>query len=777
MEHALYARLSACMMIVCLFLLPGILPAQSGIAFRDFNGDGIQTGAEPGVEGILVRLIGPNNTLVGTATTDASGNFDFSVSLTSGRAANAGEKLRIEFDIPASFQCALAANVDFTGAGGFYYGTSVQFIDGRQSGLRFAINYPGQWAVNQNPKVFLPCYTSGDPTQAGNDMANSPSLVMFNFLDQGIPASHDLGSPGVPDPVALSTCGQVGTLFGTAFSRQAQKVFTSATLRRHCALGPFGSGGIYLVNPFAATPTTTYFLNLDAIGINTQNHSGSYPSNPGDNTSPVSGYIGSGTERGLQPGKGMPSTDYAAGDQIGKVSIGSIDLSDDGRYLYVMNLYDRKVYEIDLVDPTNPQAPTLANVANRVRSWAVPNPATTSAQGERRPWGLKFFRGKLYVGLVLSGQDINGNVVSPVIQTTPGDNNTLIGTELRGYVYELDLTSSVFTKKLDFSFNYNRERPWIPWGYSLSSPLSRYFSGTEREIAEPIICDLDFDDQGDMLIGIMDRKGHQYARLNNDYSGNFQNYEYSTAGELLRANETAPGCDYSIIVRPGTTDYYDDNLLHLESVQGPIAVLPGGGNATAVWLDPINIRSGGVIRLDNTTGLRVPNSAYEVFDDRVTVDGPSKANGLGDVELSGEASPIEIGNRIWDDSGNPNGVQDPGESGIGKIAVEIFADFDNNSVPDGPALASTTTSILAGKEGTWYFNYLNLPDGDPTIAGNQSGPQPNRRYLIRIGSANWSGGLGAGVLKNMILTTSNVASATAQPDWSDNDALLGTCRK
>ena len=63
---------------------------------------------------------------------------------------------------------------------------------------------------------------------------------------------------------------------------------------------------------------------------------------------------------------------------------------DDGRYLFVMNLFDKTVYRIDLVDPFEPTSATAANVATRISSWGstispvVPN-------GEHRPldWNLQ----------------------------------------------------------------------------------------------------------------------------------------------------------------------------------------------------------------------------------------------------------------------------------------------------------------------------------------------------------------------------------------------------
>ena len=237
-----------------MFLLFGVLlfgafeaNAQSGTVFRDFNGNGLKNGAEPGVQGVNVRLyanaVAPNtDQLIGETVTGASGTYDFAVSVTSGRAANVGEDVRVEFDIPTSFECDLDELVDFPGGGGSVYGTSVQFITGRPSGINFAINYPGQWAPNPNPLVMLPCYAFGDPALTGSTATDAPSFISYNFLTNGVPFPNsgadgtppvNGGNAGVPLPNKLSTIGEVGSLYGVAFSKQAQKVFTSAVLRRH----------------------------------------------------------------------------------------------------------------------------------------------------------------------------------------------------------------------------------------------------------------------------------------------------------------------------------------------------------------------------------------------------------------------------------------------------------------------------------------------------------------------------------------------------------------
>ncbi|WP_044085514.1 SdrD B-like domain-containing protein, partial [Lewinella cohaerens] len=737
---------------------------QSGTAFRDFNGDGLQTGAEPGVEGVIVKLyanaaLPAKDILIGETVTGVGGAYDFSTLVVTGRAANPGENIRLEFDIPSDFECGLEGGVDFTGYSGETYGSSVQFAAGQESNLNFAINYPGQWVSTPDPITILPCYVFGT---ANGGVANSPALVQYNYLDNGVPAAHSSGQAGVDQAELVSTISEVGALYGVAFSRSAQKAFTSAVMRRHAAFGPLGPGGIYLVDPFSPNADKTEdWLNLDAIGIATSDPVGPYPANPGNNTSPVSGYIGTDVERGLNVGADQPSTDYAAGDQVGKVSLGDIDISDDGRYLYVVNLYDRRVYEIDLVNPQNPEAPTLANVATRVRSWPVPDPATLAMHGEERPWGLKYYRGKLYVGLVLSGQDINGDVVSPV----SGAGDGRVGDGLLGYVFEFDPVAETFTERLSFDFDYGRERAWIPWGYSGLSGLSRYFAGTEREVAAPIIADIEFDDQGSMLIGILDRKGNQYAINNNNYNGVLVNYEYASAGELLRADVSYSGnsCVYNIVTRPGTSDFYNDNLLHPESVQGGLAVLPGAGDVMAVWLDPILIRSGGTIRLNNQTGAQVPGSAYEVFDDRFTVGGnpnqtaaPSKANGLGDVEVGGDPAGIEIGNLVWADY-DEDGIQDSGEPGIPNVTVELW------SGDDATMIASTVTN----SEGGYYFNQTNIIDGDPATPGNQPGLLSFSNYKLYVRATQYGNGQPLGGFEPTLLDQVGIGKV----DFSDHDGV------
>ncbi len=106
----------------------------------------------------------------------------------------------------------------------------------------------------------------------------------------------------------------------------------------------------------------------------------------------------------------------------------------------------------------------------------------------------------------------------------------------------------------------------------------------------------------------------------------------------------------------------------------------------------------------------------------------AKANALGEIELLAAAAPIEVGNRIWYDV-NRDGLQGANETGLINVSVELYADFNDDGIPDGALLASVTTNTA----GEWYFNNSNITDGDPVTAGNQAGLKFGAGYIVRIG--------------------------------------------
>lgn len=746
-------------MLVALSLLYSIntVSAQTGVAFRDYNGNGTRDGAgEPGVEGIVVKLytnatLPAKDQLIGTDTTNASGVYNFATP-DSGRAANAGEKVRIEFDIPLSASCDRVSNrYDFSSQSGGVYGSAVQFLTGPAATADFALNYAGEFVASLTPDIYVPCYVNGDPL-GGGESGTRDAFVKVPFTASGRPLMN--GGAG-PDPIHLASNSQVGTTYGVAFSRQAKKIFAGALMKRHCGFGPLGPGGIYMIDP--DTAAVTNFLNLHDLNIFTADVTGAYPGNIINGATwngsfydpplvvPFSPVIGTNAERGLEIDSPNPQPDAAAYDQVGKLSLGDIDISDDGRYLYVVNLYDRKLYEIDLGNPKAPTAPTLISAAARVRSWVIPDPATTPAQGEHRPFGLAFYRGKVYCGVVLSAQNQDGTTVG----TTA---------DMSAHVFSIEPKAAVptFASVTSFPMSYRTEAPWVPW----YNQYYHYGSQKGEGPAAPILCDIVFYKNGEMVIGFTDRQGHQSGWNNDDPAGgHYAPYGDLTIiqGDIVRLNpipQPDGSCTYSIITNGGGTEFYDDNLFHTESSMGSLAMLPGGGDVVATFMDPQTTLSAGLSWYNNDTGAR--NRTYEVFYSAFIPSTFGKANGLGDLELFSTAAGIEIGNLVWNDA-DSDGVQDADEAGISGVTVELF---DSTGVT---MLGTTTTNT----SGNYYFNAANV-----TLNG-ATGLQPNTNYVICIGTSDFAAGLGVGDLAGKLLTSPNVSGA-GLADYSDSDANISS---
>ncbi|MEZ5056993.1 MAG: SdrD B-like domain-containing protein [Saprospiraceae bacterium] len=730
-------------MIGVLLSIVGSLDAQIvGKAFRDYNGDGTQQGGEPGRDGIIVNAYSNvpapgTDLLVATTTTGTDGSYTLNPP---------SYPVRLEFIIPSG-SCNLDPSQDYSGPNGGLYGTAVQLATGPGT-YNFILSYPSDFSSEADPKVFVPCYTNGDPLAGGNS-GTADAFVDFNYFSSGYGSNS--GRPGASGPPhgVLAQNKQIGATYGVAFSKQAQKIFTSAFMKRHIGMGPLGGGGIYILDPNAPFDPNAdlSFMDFDALGIATSDEANPYSNAKiGFNVVQFSPVIGSNTDRGLIADKTQPNTDPAAYSQVGKVSFGDLEISEDGRYLYLVNLYDRKLYQIDLVDPFNPQAPTPANAATRIKGFDIPDPCTTMASGEFRPFGLSVKRGKVYVGIVCSGESMLGATVGTVDDVT-------------GTVWTFDVASESFDMSpiLQFPFNYPRAKSWNPW-------TSSWLAGGFNEAGAPLISDIEFDASGNMIIGIRDRRGDQFGYQNNDLEGNCC-YNDASVGELLRAvrDPNSQTCQFSIQFSP---EYYNDDKIHAESTQGGLVVhyTPEFDGVMTTFLDPIGIWSGGVWLYDNETGQISSSPAgyegYEVYYSAAAGGGPAtlgKANGLGDIEVFGSIPTLEIGNFIWSDE-DMDGIQDGEDRPLQGVIVELVN-------ANGVVVGTSTTDANGG----FYFNETNVsdPDGNPLVPG----VQPYTDYVIRISATQFDNGLGQGILYGYTMTTGN-AVGTGMLDVGDSDAQL-----
>jgi len=734
-----------------LFTALQVFGQVTGSVFRDYNGDGVKQSTEPLVTGVVVNAYLANSaTPCGTTTTSGSTAPNYTL------AGCGSSAVRVEFVIPNTGGCLLNPNIDYTSTGGNSYGSSVQFATGTSSNVNFAINAPEDFfTASASPVVYVPCYVNGNPANA--NVAAADAFVGTNFDASGS-AYH------------YATVGQTGSTWGVAYSRQAGKIFTGAFLKRHVGLGPLGSGGIYMIDP--TTNAVTNWLNLSDINIATQGAGAYAGSGPSAANVPFSPVIGTNAQRNLGNGLDQPSHDAPAFAQVGRVSLGDIDISDDGRYLFVMNLYDKRVYRIDLVDPANPQAPTLANAATRVTSWLVPSPGC--ANGTHRPFGLEYARGNLFVGLVCSAE--SGGTAA----------------DLDAYVYQVtDFDAGTYSTLFSIPLDYGKGWAFSFFGNAVTAEAyDEWFPWTDNAATmrasgnyiypQPVLCDIVFDADGSLIMSFFDRTGHQAGW--NNYGPDETTLRLAVVGgDLLRAYYNPTTCSYELESNgkegpsspkaatggagngegPGGGEFYFRDCFdctpsgyHRETTQGGITMALGSGEIAAAVIDPDAYDSGGLTWYNNNTGLDTKDFRLYFTGNSGSTPGSgtfSKANGLGDLEVSAQLAPLEIGNRVWEDT-DDDGVQDAGEPGISGVAVQLWKETT-------PGNFTQVATVTTDANGNYYFSNANGTSGpgityDPDV-------QPNMNYQLRFPTT--SGALS-------ISTKANMGGADSNADVRDTDA-------
>jgi SdrD B-like domain/Secretion system C-terminal sorting domain len=751
----------------------------SGVVFRDYNSNGIRetgTYTEPGIEGITVKAYNNSDVQIGgTKTTSSTGIYSF----TAVQIPN-GIPVRIEFSLPVTATRILNSNLDFpsfsgTGAGTIN-NTSIQFVTGGVSGVaNYAINHAPDYLNTLNPDLYVPQYRSGNPLVN----AASPTISSFDSsVFVGLP--YNSSGAGVL-PAKLSSGKTIGSTWGVDYSRQAQTIFTSAVLKRHVGLGPAGGtavnapGAIYTIKP--GINTGVFFFSLDALGA--ANYTHDHTANATFNVRANAGAAPGG--RGLGADIYTKSNDAASYDQIGKVGLGGLELSDDGRYLYTVNLYTKSLVKVDLQNAYIPVAPTAANIT----SYTLP--AVACSNGSARPWALKYYRGKIYLGLVCSGE-----TRSPLLTDNAGTTTINEGAnDITASVFEFDPVTNTFntTPVLQQPLNYVRKSPnagtncavlkgWYPWTATIFSTCQGFGAlgtATNNVYPQPILSDIDFDTDGSMILSFIDRQGFMggVSQRRPATGGGNPLFDTYVNGDILRAYKKSDdtfemesaGKEGPSSSKPATAGaangegfaggefYYGDQgsgvpfIFHPDNSCGGLAMVPGYPTVLSTFIDPVNAGTNGVAKLNNTTGAF--DGGYEVYNVNTTNPGTqSKCHGLGDLEFLQIEPPIEIGNRVWADA-DGNGIQDASELGIAGVTMELY----------NAAGTSLLASVNTNANGNYYFNNTN-------VAG---GLQPNTTYIIRVALIHYNDyGLGPLVLYFGIAPQNVTGNGLA--DYSDNDA-------
>jgi SdrD B-like domain/GEVED domain/SprB repeat len=412
--------------------------------------------------------------------------------------------------------------------------------------------------------------------------------------------------------------------------------------------------------------------------------------------------------------------------------------------LYAVNLFDRKLYSIGTTSPftTTSYDIPLTNVPTAIGG--------TCPTADVRPFGLgKDNAGNIYVGGVCTGE------------------TNASAADLSMYVWKFD--GSSFTLIVNEPLDYERRAnyTWRPWGDLPESELA-----VRNVYPMPQVGDIEFDVDGSMIIGLIDRYGDVTPRAGVPPSAS---PSPRSAGDILRlclsgsnyVLENAASCGGITTVGvsptgeptpfgPGDKEYYFEDTpgdAGLEAPQGSLFLIPGKNEVVTTAYDPVtylgdgtrdkkNFDTGGFQKYSNTTGAQT--GSYDIYL-RADANTFGKTHGLGDAEALCAAAPLEIGNRIWMDT-DDDGIQDPGEMGIGSVPVKLFK--------SGVQVGATTTA----SDGTFYFNNSNVNLNSAT------GILPNMAYVIRVDAADFPVG-------KSLSTKPNVGGA-GQPDVRDSDASL-----
>ncbi len=706
----------------------GSINAIAGTVFNDINDNGVKDASETaGLPGIKVIAVNANGVKIDSATTNIYGSYNFP----NIRPSDGPVMLQfLQSSFPSAFVVSKAGPDNKTDL-------QVTTAPNCNANMGMTITGFGTSNCSNNPDVVVTKFQPGDAT-AGD------VLVKFPYNNSGTsPLPLSLNSPGT----------LLGAVWGLAYQANSNKVFSAACMRRHTAFGTGGTGAIYVTD--VASNTSSLYLNLNSFaGIN-------LGSDPHYYTDLLQDRI---------VGLNNPF------DAVGKISFGDIDFSTDGKYLFAVNLNQRTIHKIFT---NNPAVAGTTITAADITTFNIPNPGCTG--GTYRPWGLKYFNNKLYIGVVCDGS---------VGALGAGANQF-------AYVYEMDPNTGAATQALTFPLNYKKglakaitvvqipnDARWNNWISDWTSCSPAPGDGGAIAYPQPILSDIEIDVNGDMIVSFIDRFGMQGATGVQDPHGsnspdencapNKSTYVFIASGDILRAGKCTPTTwiiesNGSQCGLPGTAGanngqgpgtvpnngefYYQENYgIHLETSLGGLALVPGKGEVLLNVYDPLASNTGGTAKFNNSNGTRV--SSYEIIPVGVN-NYFGNSNSLGDVEVlcdqrSIDPQPIKIGNRIWIDV-DRDGVQDPNESNGPGVAISLWK--------SGTQIATITTDA----NGQFYFSSISGGNGVVwTGTGADTALLPNTAYEIRMDMTQH-------ILGNYELTAAN-STLNVGDDQNDSDA-------
>lgn len=700
------------------------VPHVNGTVFIDFNLNGVQDAEDTGVAGVTVNATDDAGATA-SVTTDDSGSYEL---------ATDSDNVRIEFaGIPPR---ALPGRV----AGDS--GATVRFLNANsdRDGVNLGL---------ASPMVVTTQFYYDRALDGMN--SDQPAVLAVPYGDEN------------PTPVTLANYSDVGSVWGVAYQANSNSVYVSSFVKRHAGLGPSATengtttGGIYRIDRSTDPATVSLLIDLNTAG-------GSYATG-GDPHATKSEWD-----------EGDWYHDNATVPLVGKRGLGGMAMSEDGRTLFVVNLYTRELIEVPLTvtgqrDSSRSMRRTPVPLGNPSGS-GIPNFQSSDV----RPFAVVVKGNAVFVG-----------------ETYTAETGNQSAKDLRAFVYAFDpaqgafrsfnQTTGVFAKSgsptpvLIANLNYARgiaddPDPSEP-GDEVSADWMRWTSKFDISVGtegfpvhpQPWLTSIAFDGSA-MVLGLRDRFGDQGGFQTGNGSSDEDSFSVIAVGDMLRASANsnggwqlesggAAGGVTSVGAGdgrgPGGGEFYVGNRpdqFPQKTGMGAVAEYPALQTVASTGIDPVNSFGGGIYTFFNSnagnSGSAGSVSTRTELYSSYSSDTFGSSNGLGGLAIIAPASTVQVGDRVFVDK-NKNGVQDPGENGLAGLVLKLF---------QGSTQVASTTS---DSEGRYQFNDL-LPNTPYQVRIDLSqSPVGGRSLAPATSSANPaldSSAVPSGSIANISFTTS-----------------------
>jgi SdrD B-like domain/Malectin domain/Putative Ig domain len=717
-------RLSGVLLGFGLLMLCGTVGAQSisGTVFLDGNSNGTKDVGEAGFPFIAVRAYDATNTVVATMETQGTPAANLGQYTLSG--LTAGTPYRIEFTTPNGY---------FDGASGMG-NSSVRFATGGATGVDFGLYVARAPLAGVNPALVFGCARtagSSDPGVASYLYNERISLSTYNVY-----AAHtgDALLTQVGVPWAFGVRNPTKHVFFTSITSPRTDIYPAA---------PDGPSALYMAD-YSGTAgprignayvSTKLLVKLADLGVDVTNQFPVFRS--AGNTDPIG--------------------DETAHVAFGLSGLGGIDVTDDGKTLLVINMGAGTLVRLDISGTVYGSLPVTAPAA--ATTIAIPTGVTGTVGGRFRPSVVKVVGGTAYIGGV-------------------SDGSLSTAANVRVTVLAYDIASGSFFKAFEFTPNF-LARHLIP-GLILSQGIWEYYQLYVPGTFQPVLADIGFDDEGAMLIGVMNRRNYGVI-ANNDLGYVVRAARTSTGWDLESAGvsgpyttqadeintypDNHPGNDYRAPngpSGPGNKWFFEQSLIqnggavqHGAGFNGGIFVCPNTGRFVAGWTDPQSTGQFGARYFDWRTGQTK----------EFVLLGGQKVFAISSLDGIYPANALEIGNRVWRDT-NHNGIQDPAEPPVAGVTVALCL------AGNPTALATTTTDsngcyIFSGAAGTstgsTQYNLSLTPSTQYVVKVTALGVDPSATGLTLTGLSSSTPGESAATNTGLTLANNDAKLVSGLP--------------